>query len=92
MYGDEVSYMVADRLEVRLDPERRRKLARIAAARGAPISAVVRELIDQAYQAVDRAERLHAARELAQFEIEDVPDPETLNRQLDSTHASPDLH
>lgn len=78
--------MVAERLEVRLDPERRRKLADLAARRGAPISEVVRQLIDQAYEEVSLEERLRAVRELVELEVEDVPDPETLSRQLEATH------
>lgn len=78
--------MVADRLEVRLDRERRRKLAAIAAARRAPVSDLVRELIDCAYEETTRAERLRAAEELGQMEVEDVPDPDTLSRQLESAH------
>jgi hypothetical protein len=81
--------MLSDRSEVRLDAERRRRLAEIAAARGSRVSVVVRDLIDQAYEDIHRAERLRAARELGEMEIEDVPDPETLSRQLDRTYDSP---
>jgi hypothetical protein len=84
--------LLTERLEVRLDAERRRKLSEITAARGSPVSVVVRELIDQAYEEIDRATRLRAARELGQMEIEDVPDPEMLKRQLESTHDLPDLY
>jgi hypothetical protein len=84
--------MLSERLEVRLDTERRRKLSQITAARGSPVSVVVRDLIDQAYEDIHRAERLRAARELGEMEIEDVPDPETLKRQLESTHDLPDLY
>jgi hypothetical protein len=90
--GDEVSHVLRERLEVRLDAEHRRKLTEITARRGAPISVIVRDMIDQAYEEVAREERLRAAREIAQFEIEDVPDPDELSRQLDSTHDLPDLH
>ncbi len=83
--------MQASRLEVRLDPERRRKLAEIAAARRASISELIREMIDQIYEEICRADRLRAAQELAQLEVEDVPDQETLDRQLDSTYASTDF-
>lgn len=41
--------LFTDRLELRLDKERKRKLAQIAEARGIPLSQVVRDLIDQAY-------------------------------------------
>ncbi len=39
---------LTDRMELRLDGERRRRLAEIAEVRGVPKSQVVRELIDQA--------------------------------------------
>ena len=37
------------RLEIRLDAERRRKIAELAQARGVPIAQVVRDLVDAAY-------------------------------------------
>jgi hypothetical protein len=87
----EVPYMVTERLEVRLDPERRRKLSELAAEHGAPVSEVVRQMIDQAYEETLRGRRLRAARELARLEVEDVPDPETLSRQLEGTYEPADL-
>ena len=84
--------MVAERLEVRLDAEYRRKLGAVAAARGARISAVVRELIDRAYDEIQRADRMRAALALGSLEIEDVPDPDTLREQLAATYDTPDLH
>ena len=83
--------MVAERLEVRLDRERRRKLSELAAARGVPISEVVRGMIDQAYEEALQVSRVRAARELGRLAVEDVPDPETLSRQLEATHESADL-
>jgi len=83
--------MAMERLEVRLDSERRRKLSELAAARGTPISEVVRSMIDQAYEEGLQASRVRAAWELAQLAVEDVPDPETLSRQLEGTHESADL-
>ena len=41
---------MTDRMELRLDGERRRRLAEIAEVRGIPRSQVVRELIDRAYE------------------------------------------
>src|SRR5437879_401474 len=70
--------MVAQRLDVRLDEEYRRKLGAIASSRGARISDAVRELIDQAYEEVQRADRMRAAIALGELEIEDVPDPDAL--------------
>jgi hypothetical protein len=87
----EVPYMAGERLEVRLDPERRRKLADIAEARGATVSKVVREMIDRAFDDSRRAERLRYVRQIAEARAEMVPDPEELSRQLDRTHDLPDL-
>jgi len=78
--------MASDRYEIRLDSEHRRKLSELAVVRDAPASEVVREIIDEAYENVLREKRIAAARELAAMEIEDVPDPETLSRQLESTY------
>jgi hypothetical protein len=59
--------------------------------RGAPVSKVVRALIDHAYEEIQREERMQAASRIGQMQLEDVPDPEELCAQLDETHGSPDL-
>ena len=84
--------MATQRLDIRLDQERRRKLRELAAEQGAPISELVRRLIDQAYEETLRERRARAARELGRLEIEDVPDPATLSRQLEDTYESGGLH
>lgn len=78
--------MATDRLDVRLDPEHRRKLRELAMQQGAPVSETVRRIIDKAYEEALRARRMRAARALAEMEIEDVPDPATLSRQLEDAH------
>ena len=78
--------MATDRLDVRLDPEHRRKLRELAAEQGAPVSEAVRRLIDRAYEETLRARRKRAAQVLAQLEIEEVPDPVTLSRQLEGAN------
>ncbi len=83
--------MPSQRLEVRLDEERRRRLEAILAARGAPMAAVIREMIDRTYEEVCREERRKAALELAALTLEDVPAPEVLSRQLDETYGSAPL-
>ena len=84
--------MTTERLDVRLDQERRRKLRELAAEQGAPVSEMVRRLIDRAYDEILKARRLRAARELGRLEIEDVPDPEALSRQLERAHEPDSLH
>lgn len=83
--------MTVERLDVRLDQERRRKLQELAAEQGAPVSEMVRRLIDKAYEDTLDARRKRAAQELGQLELEDVPDPATLCRQLEATYESGDL-
>lgn len=83
--------MVSERLEVRLDTERRRKLSELAAWKGAPVSEVVRKMIDESYEEIMRERRREAVRRIAELEVEDVPDPETLSRQLAETYATPDI-
>lgn len=77
--------MVSERLEVRLDTEHRRKLAEVAAFRSLSVSEAVRQMIDRAYEEVDREERLRAVREMGEMKIP-VPDPETLKRLLAEAH------
>ena len=84
--------MTTERLDVRLDQERRRKLRELAAEQGTPVSEMVRRLIDKAYEETLQARRCRAARELGRLEIEEVPDPETLSRQLESAHDPGSLH
>jgi len=84
--------MVTDRLEVRVDQEHRRKLREMAEEQGAPVSEMVRRLIDRAYEETLVARRRTAALELGQLEIEDVPDPESLGRQLEGAHEPGGLH
>ncbi|MBI4312189.1 MAG: hypothetical protein HY681_10465 [Chloroflexi bacterium] len=74
--------MRTERLDIRIDSERRRKLQELVESQGAPISEVVCRLIDVAYEDTLRSRRRKAAEALAQLELEDVPDPGTLSRQL----------
>lgn len=84
--------MTAERLEVRLDARRRRKLAYLAAARGVSASDAIRQLIDTFYEEALRTERQRAAATIGQLEVEEVPNPEILSRQLDTVHDLPDLY
>jgi predicted transcriptional regulator len=78
--------VATERLDVRLDQERRRKLQELAAQRGAPVSEVVRRLIDQAYEEALQVRRRRAARELGLLAIEDAPDAAMVSRQLEGAH------
>lgn len=78
--------MASQRLDVRLDEERRRRLRELAIEQGTPISELIRRLIDAAYEETVRQRRIRAAQRIAELEIEDVPDPEALSRQLEEAH------
>ena len=80
------------RLDVRLDDEQRRRLEVVVEARRTPISDVVRGLIDDAYEDAMRERRRAAAKRLAAMEVEDVPDPETLSRELEAAHEPGGLY
>ena len=84
--------MIAERLDIRLDSERKRKLAELAESQGASISEVVRTMIDREYEQVLKEKRRQAFNRLIALEIEDVPDPDTLSRQLEATYDLGDLY
>lgn len=70
------------RLEVRLDDERKERLDMLVETAGSPTSEVVRRLIDEAWEAMMLKRRKAAVEQLIALEIEDVPDPDILSRQL----------
>ena len=75
--------MRTERVEVRLDPEMRGKLKEVAAARGSSISELVRDLIQRSHEEeVAGAAQLAAAERIGQMEVQDVPEPAELKRQL----------
>lgn len=75
--------MRAERVEVRLDPETRKKLEEVAAARGSSVSELVRDLIEHSYEEeIAGAVQLAAAERIGRMEVEDVPEPAELKRQL----------
>ena len=78
--------MALERLDVRLDHDRRRKLQEMAAEHNASVSEMVRRLIDNAYDDALRGRRILAAQELGRMAIEDVPGPAILGHPLDSAH------
>ena len=80
--------MVTERIEVRLDPERKRKLADMALKRGVSASRLVRQAIDLLYEVELRSARLAAVERISRMNIEHMPEPEELSRQLDATYDS----
>ena len=83
---------MAGRLDVRLNAEQRRRLEELAEERGAPISDVVRHLINEAYEGVMRERRKHAVERLTRLNVEDPPDDATLSRELEAAHEPGGLH
>jgi len=74
------------RLEVRLEDDLHDELLELAAERQISVSAAIREAIRLLREQRDREERRKAVDELAAMEIEEMPDPEELKRQLDSMY------
>ena len=83
---------MSGRLDVRLNAEQRRRLEELAEERGAPISDVVRRLIDDAYEDVMRERRKRAVERLMRLAVEDPPDAATLSRELEAAHEPGGLH
>ncbi|HET7738173.1 MAG TPA: CopG family transcriptional regulator [Tepidiformaceae bacterium] len=80
------THTVGPKLEVRLDPDRREKLARLAEARGSTIADLVRSLIDQAFAQSEVERRLAIVAELAAMGTEEMPEPDELSRELASAY------
>ena len=74
------------RLNVRLDLEHRRKLEVLIEEKGEPISEVVRRLINDAYEEIMLERRIRAVERIGSLEVEDVPDPVQLSRELEATY------
>ena len=71
-----------------MDPQTRGKLEEVAAARGSSVSELVRSLIERSHEEeVAGAARLAAAERIGRMEVEDVPEPAELKRQLSEAHG-----
>jgi len=84
--------MTTERIEVRLEPEQRRRLVEMAERDRATISEMIRRMIDETYDAQMHERRMAAAKRLVTREIEDVPDPDELSRQLAEAHGPVELY
>lgn len=80
-----------ERLEVRLSKEHRRKLEEIARSMDLTVSEAMRRLIERVYEEELRIGRRRAVEELSALEVEDVPAPDILTKQLEGAHEPPDL-
>jgi Arc/MetJ-type ribon-helix-helix transcriptional regulator len=77
------------RLEVRLEDDLHNDLIELASERRISISEAIREAIRLLREERDREERRKAVDEIAAMEIEEMPDPEELKRELDSMYDRP---
>ncbi len=78
---------MTNRLSVRLNDEHRRRLDELAQEKGVTISDVVRRMIDATYEDMLRTRRQQAVERLIGLNLEDLPDPDTISRELEATHA-----
>ncbi len=83
---------MASRLDVRLDPSRRQRLEELARERGVPISVLIRNLIDDAYDGVVLERRRRAVKRLVDLEVEKPPDPGMLSREMEESHEPGGLY
>lgn len=78
--------MVTERLEIRIDKERKEYLERVARDEARSISDAVRLLLDRGFEEWMKERRRLAVKRIAAMEIEEMPDPEELARQMDSMY------
>ena len=78
--------MVTKRVEIRFDEETAEVLANLAHERQTTVSDVVREAVRRLDDEAQRERLRRIVDEIAAMEIEKMPDPDELNRQLDSTY------
>lgn len=78
--------MVTRRFEIRLDPEREEHVERVAEDEGVSMTDAFRRLLDRGWEDWMKDRRRLAVERISAMEIEEMPDPEELNRQLDSTY------
>lgn len=79
-------HMLSERLQVLVDPERRRRLEQEASARGTSVGALVREAIDLAFPST-AAQRSAAAAAILEAEDMPVPDVAELRVELDGLRS-----
>lgn len=78
--------MVTRRFEIRLDPEREEHLERVAEEEGVSMTDAVRRLLDRGWEDWLKERRRLAVERIAAMEIEEMPEPDELSRQLAKTY------
>jgi hypothetical protein len=69
-----------------MDEERLARLERVAKEEGTSVSEIARRFLDCGYEEWMKLRRLEAVRRISEMELEDVPEPEELSRQLAEAH------
>jgi Arc/MetJ-type ribon-helix-helix transcriptional regulator len=86
LYGRRCTHFVTKRVEFRVDEETAETLSELVARRKTTVSEVLREAVRRMDEQEQRERRRRIVDELAAMEIEEMPEPEELKRQLDSMH------
>jgi Arc/MetJ-type ribon-helix-helix transcriptional regulator len=81
--------MKYDRVEIRLDEEHQRKISELKAEYGSA-SEVIRRGIDAVYEEARVKRGKAIVRRMAEANLEEMPDPEELKRQIESAYDVPD--
>lgn len=84
--------MNTERLEARIDRERRHKLAALTENEHRSVSDIIRKIIDQEYDLRMIEVRMRILREMAVLNLEDVPEPDELSNQLNGVYDLDDLY
>jgi predicted transcriptional regulator len=79
--------MTLERVEVRLDADRKQKLNKIAEIRDESVSELVRQMIDRLYDEAMLEYRLELVRRMSEANVEEMPDPEELSRQMNNKYG-----
>jgi hypothetical protein len=78
--------MVTRRFEIRLDPEREEHVEYVAGEEGVSMTDAFRRLLDRGWDDWMRERRRLAVERIAAMEIEEMPEPEELARQMDAMY------
>jgi hypothetical protein len=82
----------ASRQDLRLDEDQRRMLEELAEQDRTTVSELMRRMIAAAYEQRRKARRLEAVERIAAMEIEEMPDPDELSRQIAAKYEFERLH
>lgn len=78
--------MVTRRFEIRLDPEREDHVEYVAEEEGVSVTDAFRRLLDRGWEDWMKERRRIAVDRIAAMEIEEMPEPDELARQMDAMY------